>query len=498
MRVFDSNISKKYHSNCTILNKNIIFKKKTYYNIPVTITGSGEVSISGRSMSGNGSLNIKVILSNDEVIFDENIEFTSQVKECKLNIGNKRGFSGTVSISLNNDRSRVRVLRAIISSDKKNSSTKDNTEPKIQETIDDKKYLVSSAGYTAIIVPYAIHGGAEVYLKNILIEMEAQTPGLIDRFEIIHLNRGSKTFNLTFKEIFAGSINRLSLILRSKNYENIIFYNSFSVYRMLKGLKLNKMISSKIVEIYHSDLVWSDSMAAVKERSQISSIIRVSDGLLNDCDIGDAELVTVPVGINIDIFKNRDRNKIRNDLNIIDNRPIIGIVARLSPEKNIDYILDIANKMDDFLFLFVGGGKGLAEYRENALENVRFLGYKNDVYKYHCAFDSLLLASKIEGTPISIIEAMATERVVFTSNVGEVSSLISDGDNGVFITGAVDDDVKIIRNNFSKRSIAKNARASILKHDIKIVCKKFISTLFSKSRYELIQGEVSNNLGEFI
>ena len=229
MRVFDSNISKKYHSNCTILNKNIIFKKKTYYNIPVTITGSGEVSISGRSMSGNGSLNIKVILSNDEVIFDENIEFTSQVKECKLNIGNKRGFSGTVSISLNNDRSRVRVLRAIISSDKKNSSTKDNTEPKIQETIDDKKYLVSSAGYTAIIVPYAIHGGAEVYLKNILIEMEAQTPGLIDRFEIIHLNRGSKTFNLTFKEIFAGSINRLSLILRSKNYENIIFYLTLSL-----------------------------------------------------------------------------------------------------------------------------------------------------------------------------------------------------------------------------------------------------------------------------
>ena len=498
MRIFDSNISKKYHSNCTILNKNIIFKKKTYYNIPVTITGSGEIRVSGRSISGNGSLNIKVIINNDEIMFDENIAFTSQVKEHTLKIGNKRGFSGMVSVSSNNNHGRVRVLRMLISSDKKNNSKKENVELKIQETIDDKKYLINSSGCTAIIVPYAIHGGAEVYLKNILIEIEAQMPGLVGRFEIIHLNRSSKPFNLEFKEIFTGSINRTSSILRSRNYENIIFYNSSSVYRMLENLKSNKMISSKIIEIYHSDLVWSDSMAVIKERSQISSIIRVSDGLLNDRDVGGAELVTVPVGINIDIFKNRDRDKIRNDLNIIGNRPIIGIVARLSPEKNIDYILDIASKMDDFLFLFVGDGKGLADYRKSTLENVRFLGYKNDVHKYHCAFDSLLLASKIEGTPISIIEAMATERVVFTSNVGEISSLISNGDNGVFITGVVDEDVEIIRSNFSKRSIAKNARASILKHDIRIVCKKFISTLFSKSRYELVQGEVSSNLGEFI
>ena len=139
----------------------------------------------------------------------------------------------------------------------------------------------------------------------------------------------------------------------------------------------------------------------------------------------------------------------------------------------------------------------LSKYKDNNnLDNVIFLGHKKNIEDYHCIFDALLLTSKIEGTPISILESMATERVVFSTKVGAIPSIINNGENGFFIAGDTERDIEIIRENFNNRLVAKNARKSILHHDVSLVSKKFIDTLFNK--YEFIPNEKPSKLGEFI
>ena len=491
MRLFDSNISKNHSGKYSIIDKKIQLRYGDEYRAGFRGLGPFSLHLVASAPVGNGSISITIILGADEVVFFETIELGRQNREFSFNIEPKKSGVFKVLVEVvDKNAGRCLVSRVLINDSKKINSKANNKNYTLKNH--DYEYLNKLSTKIGIIVPYSMHGGAEIYLKNILTELSSSNIN----FHLIYLSKNSKSLSSGYSEIFAGSINRLKSQVILNKYSHVIFYNSLSIYNLLSTLKGDGLISSKIIEIYHSDFTWSDSVSKLKSRENVDISIRVSDGLLNDV-AGLRKVETIPVGIDLGRFKNSHRKTLRAKYNISNDKPIIGIVARMSPEKNIDYALSIASKMSDFLFLFLGTGPMLSDYSsKNKLNNVVFMGHKDNIEDYHSIFDALLLTSNIEGTPISIIEAMASERVVFSTRVGMIPDIISNGENGFFITGSAEDDASLIRDNFNNRLVGKNARKSVSKNNIELTAKAFINVLFD--RYEFIPNEIPKNIGEFI
>ena len=110
-------------------------------------------------------------------------------------------------------------------------------------------------------------------------------------------------------------------------------------------------------------------------------------------------------------FNNVYRNDIRNELNISDDRYLIGHVGRFSEEKNHSFFIELAKKLDDkYIFLLIGEGPLKEEFKkrvkeENLESKFRILDGTKFIYKYYNAMDIFMMPSFNEGLPIVCVEA---------------------------------------------------------------------------------------------
>ncbi len=121
---------------------------------------------------------------------------------------------------------------------------------------------------------------------------------------------------------------------------------------------------------------------------------------------------------------------------------IVGVVARLEPEKGHPTLLDawpkILRAVPDTYLLIVGEGS-----RRDALEaqarglriahRVVFTGRRDDVPAVTAALDVAVLPSYREAQGLTILEAMALSRPVVASNVGGIPEMIEDGRTGLLV-----------------------------------------------------------------
>ncbi len=157
-------------------------------------------------------------------------------------------------------------------------------------------------------------------------------------------------------------------------------------------------------------------------------------------------LAVIPLGLDLNPFKNHQDRGLRKGLGI-NKGTLVGIVGRLVPIKNHELFLEAAKILlsqgrDDLWFLVVGDGE-----RRNFLESlseslgigkkVIFTGWIKDMPTVYTSLDALVMTSLNEGTPVSIIEAMASGTPVVSTGVGGVKELLGDTiscpEEGIFI-----------------------------------------------------------------
>ena len=102
----------------------------------------------------------------------------------------------------------------------------------------------------------------------------------------------------------------------------------------------------------------------------------------------------------------------------------------------------------------------------NLKEIVRFEGYNEDVIAYLDSLDIFLCTSLSESGPMSVFEAMAREKPVICTNVGDLDKVIINGVNGDIVN--IGDSKKmsrkiknLINNKDLLESYGKAARNSI-------------------------------------
>jgi glycosyltransferase involved in cell wall biosynthesis len=115
--------------------------------------------------------------------------------------------------------------------------------------------------------------------------------------------------------------------------------------------------------------------------------------------------------------------------------PLVGVVGRLSPEKGVDLFLDacavLARKGLAFSALVVGDGPERAHLEARSSDlglasppRVRFLGQVHNVDVVYENLDLVVLPSRSEGLPNTLLEAMQADVPVVATAVGGVPEAV--------------------------------------------------------------------------
>ena len=110
---------------------------------------------------------------------------------------------------------------------------------------------------------------------------------------------------------------------------------------------------------------------------------------------------------------------------------VIGWVGRLTSEKGPDVLLDAVRCVSDLPLVVSVVGSGAegsalqARARSLRLNKVFWHGTLGDAARLFPAFDTFVLSSRTEGTPIVLFEAMASEVPVVATRVGGVPDILS-------------------------------------------------------------------------
>ena len=166
--------------------------------------------------------------------------------------------------------------------------------------------------------------------------------------------------------------------------------------------------------------------------------------LLQTYRIGrDDQYRVVPLGFDLSAFTEIDnaaRAEARRELNIPTGAAVISTVGRLTAIKQHRLFLQVIQRVvsahPNAIALVAGDGELRSELEAYAASlgiagRVRFLGWRRDLATIYGATDVFLLTSRNEGTPVALIEAMASGVPGVSTDVGGVKDVIGSSDAGL-------------------------------------------------------------------
>jgi len=157
-----------------------------------------------------------------------------------------------------------------------------------------------------------------------------------------------------------------------------------------------------------------------------------------------ARVTTVLNGIDHRQFR-RDPSRVaeaRAALGLEPQHVVLGAVGRLEPQKRFDLLIDtfaaLQAKRPELRLIIAGDGslrRALEEQRNGRglRDQIILTGHVTDVVPLHHAFDLFVQSSDYEGTPNSVLEAMAMETPIVATEAGGTAELVHDGVHGRII-----------------------------------------------------------------
>jgi len=202
--------------------------------------------------------------------------------------------------------------------------------------------------------------------------------------------------------------------------------------------------------------------------------------LLEEHRIGRADQYhVVPLGFDLSEFAaidDRRRADARAALDMPPSARVVTTVGRLTGIKQHGLFLDafaaVAAEEPNAIAVIVGDGelRGEIEARTAQLgltSRVRMLGWRRDLATINAATDVFLLTSRNEGTPVALIEAMASGVPGVSTDVGGVKDVINSTEVGRLAPfgdarALADATLELLRSENLRRRTGQAARAHVL------------------------------------
>ncbi|MBD3248618.1 glycosyltransferase, partial [Candidatus Woesearchaeota archaeon] len=257
--------------------------------------------------------------------------------------------------------------------------------------------------------------------------------------------KGFKIYELDKKGFGFSILPRLRKIIKKESPDILHTHNTDPLHQgILASLGLN------IIKVHtdHNSFANNESKKALLFSRLLShlitKIICVTESVKKDwikkVKADPKRLITIFNGSDLKDFDIKiDKSKEKKKLGLKEDDRLIGIVARLAPEKDIFTLIrafKIVNKeTENCKLLIVGDGplrKKLEDFSYDN-KNIKFLGMRNDIPMLMNLFDIFVLSSLHEGNSQTIREAMASSKPVVATAVGGNPELIVDEKTGLLV-----------------------------------------------------------------
>ncbi len=274
---------------------------------------------------------------------------------------------------------------------------------------------------------------------------------------------------------------RLARVLKKDNIDIVHCHNFGGLFYGLIGARMGNVpcvvytahgpgFPHKWRQSWFQRLAFTDRVIAVSDHVRRDAVEKA--GLKEDV------VTTIPNGVDLTLYRRPSDDAIQKkkaELGLEGFGPVIGTVARLSPEKDHATLIEAFSRLASIhtkaRLVLVGDGEMMGELKERATRlgiglRVDFLGSRSDVTELLPVFDVFALASKEEGLGITIIEAMAEGVPVVGTNVGGIPEIITDGETGVLVPPGTPDKLaeaidKLLSNPVEAARLAAAARNTV-------------------------------------
>lgn len=238
------------------------------------------------------------------------------------------------------------------------------------------------------------------------------------------------------------------------------------------------IVSERSTDIWKkSSYVWMDRLLAKVTDKILVNAETIKESLVKRERIPDKKIQIIYNGLDLNKFDlaRSERNQIRKNLGVLNGNLVIGILGRLSREKDHSTFLNAAKKIISTVphvnFLIVGDGN-LREKLEGISvtlglnKKVIFAGKINNVSNILQAMDVLVSTSIYEGCSNAILEAMAAGLPVVATKVGGNTEIVRDGITGILIPSQDPDELaravlSLLNNSELMKSMGNKGRERI-------------------------------------
>lgn len=379
-----------------------------------------------------------------------------------------------IRLQRKNKKTVVEPSMALINIDKKKQY--------LSNTTDKEKILIT--------IPWMTFGGAETLIYNYCREINKDfditfVTGLKSKNEWEHKFREITPKIYHLANMFEDKQLQLEFIcnyIKTREIEVLhIIHNGFTFELIPEIKKRNPNI--KIVVTMFNDRVEYFGLSLEYEK-YVDIFVTDNDKVAQNykSKVSASKPVRViPNGINCyQEFSKKlyDYVACRKELGIKDDGVGVFFIGRLSEEKNPDVFVDAAklvissSQKNDTKFFIIGDGNMKEEVERRisdaSSKEIKYLGYQPslEVARYLSGGDIFVLPSRVEGFPLSILEAMAMETAVIASDVGAVSQVISNGKDGFVVTPGSAKEIsetviKLVKDRPLLETIKKRARSKV-------------------------------------
>ncbi len=301
---------------------------------------------------------------------------------------------------------------------------------------------------------------------------------------------------------FLRGLIRLFGIMRNKNFISI---ETFTAHANLIGLPLawlagipNRIGSHRgkiegfppILEKLNAIVINSPittKLVAVSKRVEADAI---AEGIRPD------RIICIANGIDIPDVHPDEVLRTRKELGVQSDHLVLLSVGRLMYQKGHTLLLKalpmVLAEFPNVLTLIVGDGPLKDDLqaetaRLNISEQVKFLGFRDDVPVLMSAADMFLFPSRFEGMPNSVLEAMGYGLAVIATDVQGVDELIRNEENGIIVpvedTAAISRAIlRLAKNPEERLRLGQAAQQTIRKeYTLDKMCEQYEKLLVTRN-----------------
>jgi glycosyltransferase involved in cell wall biosynthesis len=275
---------------------------------------------------------------------------------------------------------------------------------------------------------------------------------------------------------------RLPVLMRLAGREGIDIIHAQTRVTQVLGSALSRLSGIALVTTCHGFFRprWFRKTFPCWGQAVIAISRPVAGHLSQDFGVPEKNIHLIFNGVDLDRFLMTDDNRrgsVRKKWGLGDT-PLIGIIARLSNVKGIEFLIRamplVLKELPSASLMIVGRGSYEDILKKEAADlsltdKVHFKDTINQTNQILCAFDVFVMPSILEGLGLSVMEAQACGVPVIASRVGGLVDLIEDGKSGYLVPSRdaealADRIIKVLKGPGLAKSMAQQARLNIERH----------------------------------